>query len=217
MSTESAKRTHCPVCGARITRPELSLCSYCSTPLALGEKPGGGDAATLQRLARMHEHKDWEEAHCWTPTESDDAPGAARKRARAAALLAFGLVLLAWTVASNPGGLRPVASSPVALLGILLLAVGVGLRARAGRLLSRVRQQALQKRAALVTDRRSVTDSTSLGSRTVYFFALQFEDGSAGEYSFPGRGANYEVPTAGATGVACTRGARLLEFLRIRV
>lgn len=217
MPTQSATRTNCPVCGARITRPELSLCSYCSTPLSLGEKPVGGDAATLQRLARMHEHKDWQEAHSWSPSDADDAPGAARTRARGAGLIALGLVLLAGSVASRAWERRSLVGLLPSLVGLLALAVGAGLRLRAGRLLARVRAQSLEKRAALVTDRRSLTDPTALGSRTIYFFALQFEDGSAGEFSFLGRGANYDVPTAGATGVACTRGARLLEFLRIRV
>ena len=66
-------------------------------------------------------------------------------------------------------------------------------------------------------NRRSVTDPTTFGARTVYFFSLQFEDGPSGEYSFLGRGGNFEVPANGTTGLACTRGARLLELLRLRV
>jgi len=217
-SPTAARPTHCPSCGARIARPELSLCSYCATPLALGAAAKAADAATLQRLSRMGEHKDFAEANTWEPTEADDAPGAARSRSRGALLVAGGLALCALglgarSAAEEPG---PWTSALLALgLGVLLLGAWALSRARA--LLARVRSQPLLKRPAIVIDRRSTISTSGLKAQTIYFFSLQFSDGSAGEYSFLGRGSSYEVPAAGATGLACTRGSRLLEFLKLRV
>ena len=216
--TQTARPTRCPSCGAKIARPELSLCSYCATPLAIGGPAKAADAATLQRLARMSEHKDFPEASTWSPHESDDAPGAARSRNRGLALVLAGIVLCAIAIALAPDGwyrqalplVLTVAGGALALVGALVLS-----RSRA--VLARVRAQPLLKRPAIVIERRSQTDSSGLGAQTVYFFSLQFADGSAGEYSFLGRGSNYEVPASGATGLACTRGSRLLEFLRLRV
>jgi hypothetical protein len=218
MPTQTARPTRCPSCGARIARPELSLCSYCATPLSIGGPAQAADAATLQRLARMSEHKDYAEASTWSPTDSDDAPGAARGRLRGLILVIAGIALCAIGVGSSPKGwhLQPLLLT-ACIAGLALAAVGAVLLSRSRALLSRVRVQPLQKRPAIVIERRSVTDAAGLGAQTVYFFSLQFADGSAGEYSFLGRGGNYEVPASGATGLACTRGARLLEFLRLRV
>lgn len=217
--TLEKKPTQCPACGARITRPELSLCAYCATPLTISAPAVTADEATLKRLARMSEHKDFAEATSWEPHLSDDAPGAARRAVRGLLLVLAGVLLIALGAvpALMRGEANLVARSWPLWLGVVLLAFGLVQRSRANALVRRVRTQPLLKRPAIVMDRRSVTTPTPAGSQTVYFFSLQFSDGSAGEYSFLGRGGNYEVPAAGATGLAATRGARLLEFLRLRV
>jgi hypothetical protein len=217
MQTQTARPTRCPSCGARIARPELSLCSYCATPLSIGGPAKAADPATLQRLARMSEHKDFAEASTWSPTEADDAPGAARGRNRGLAFAILGVALCLW--AGSTAGAWTFEPLPLTLglAGLVLAAAGAIQLTRSRALLSRVRVQPLLKRPAIVIERRSVTNAQGLGAQTIYFFTLQFADGSAGEYSFLGRGSNYEVPASGATGLACTRGARLLEFLRLRV
>ena len=216
--TQTARPTRCPSCGARIARPELSLCSYCATPLSIGGPARAADAATLQRLARMSEHKDFAEASTWSPHESDDAPGAARSRNRGIALVLAGLVLCTIAFGLGPDAFY-LKALPLVLTvaGALLAFAGAILLSRSRAVLARVRTQPLLKRPAIVIERRSVTNAEGLGAQTIYFFTLQFADGNAGEYSFLGRGPNYEVPASGATGLACTRGARLLEFLRLRV
>jgi hypothetical protein len=218
-SPTAAKPSQCPSCGARITRPELSLCAYCATPLSIGGPARSADEATLKRLGRMSEHKDHAEAMSWEPDARDDAPGAVRRRRRGQILAALGLVSLAAVVAARASSadLAGVLRSIPAWIGLALLVLGLLELSRAAALLRRVRAQPLLKRPAIVMDRRSVTTPTPSGSQTVYFYSLVFEDGSAGEFSFLGRGVHYEVPAAGATGLACTRGARLLEFLRLRV
>jgi len=218
-SSTEAKPTQCPACGARITRPELSLCAYCATPLSIGSAAQTADEATLQRLGRMDEHKDFAEAMTWEPNVADDAPGAARRRRRGLALGLAGILLLALGVVPALLDGQPGAALSAVSTWIGAVVGGLGLLdlTRASTLLGRVRAQPLLKRPAIVMDRRSVTTPTPAGSQTVYFFTLQFSDGSAGEFSLLGRGISYEVPAAGATGLAATRGARLLEFLRLRV
>lgn len=217
MPTTAPKLIQCPACGGRVAAA-LSLCSYCASPLGLRAKPEGANEATLARLAKMREHKDFAEATAWEPHAGDDAPGTVATARLGRVLAVAGAALLVWGVAARiDGGLAAVARDPRPWLG--LVALGVGLRSlwRTSALLARLRRQPMLKRPAIVIDRRSETSPLGTGSQTVYFFALQFEDGSAGEYSFHGRGSNYEVPMAGTTGLACTRGLRLLEFLRMRV
>jgi hypothetical protein len=217
-ATQQPKLTQCPACGARITRPELSLCAYCATPLGLSAKPEGASEATLARLAKMREHKDWAEAVAWEPHEGDDAPGALPARRWGRALLGVGLALLAWGLALRLGdGLQGLLLDPRVIAGAVAVAVGLRLELRTRALIARLRRTPVEKRPAIVIDRRSETSAFGAGSQTIYFFSLQFEDGSAGEFSFHGRGSNYEVPMSGTTGLACTRGRRLLEFLRLRV
>ena len=219
MPATTAKLTQCPACGARITRPELSLCSYCATPLSIRSKPEGASPATLQRLAKMREHKDWAEASTWEPSDAEDAPGAVRSRSLGRWLAGAGALLSAW------GLLSGLLASPAHLAfldvrtlgGVVLLVLGLRLLVRARNILAQLRRQPLESRPAIVIDRRSETDPAGMSAETIYYFSLQFADGSAGEFSFQGRGSNYEVPTSGTTGLACTRGARLLEFLRLRV
>jgi hypothetical protein len=219
MPATSAKLTQCPACGARITRPELSLCSYCATPLSLSVKPEGANAATLQRLAKMREHKDYAEAQAWEPNDADDAPGVMRSRSQGRAMLALGAALVLWgLIADLVAGAGLAALYDLrTIVGLILALAGARLVLRARGLIAHLRRQPVAKRPSIVIDRRSVTSPAGLSSETIYFFSLQFEDGSAGEFSFQGRGGNYEVPMAGATGLACTRGARLLELLRLRV
>jgi hypothetical protein len=53
MATETAPLTNCPNCGAKLARPDLSLCAYCATPLQLGGKLEDKGDETTQRLKRL--------------------------------------------------------------------------------------------------------------------------------------------------------------------
>ncbi|MFT7486321.1 MAG: hypothetical protein ACI9F9_002176, partial [Candidatus Paceibacteria bacterium] len=70
------------------------------------------------------------------------------------------------------------------------------------------------KRSAHIVLRRSETD---LKAGVVYFFLLQFGDGSEGEFAYEGRGVTNDVYSNGMTGVAFTRGQELLFIERVRV
>jgi hypothetical protein len=71
----------------------------------------------------------------------------------------------------------------------------------------------LLRRPAMVVVRRSETDAESGG--TNYWFTLRFDDGAEGEFTWPGQGTSYEPLANGYTGVAYTRGAKLVDFRRL--
>jgi predicted amidophosphoribosyltransferase len=50
MATDAAVLTNCPNCGAKLKRPDLSLCAYCAMPLAMGGRAAVADDETTQRL-----------------------------------------------------------------------------------------------------------------------------------------------------------------------
>jgi len=209
MAAEPSAPSSCPTCGAKITRPELSLCAYCGSPLALGAKPQASEDETTRRLQRLRETPEFQAALGLEPL----APEAHR---RAGLMRAIGWVLIVawglWLILQLARGeLReawlPTLAAWAGLLlgGVLLMSARTHVRRERGPLL---------KRGALVVDRRS---ETSLGEgQTTYFFTLHLDDGSEGEFRFPGRGGQYDLMAAGTVGIAYTRGAELVEFLRLR-
>jgi len=71
-------------------------------------------------------------------------------------------------------------------------------------------------RPAIVAERRSETNLEGhWGARTVYFFTLRFDDGSEGEFKWPGQGLSNEPMTNGQTGIAYTRGQDLIAFRKL--
>jgi len=199
----------CPTCGAPITREDLSLCSYCGSPLQLGgakELAEGEESPNLERLNRMQEKEDWAAAMSWEPLATSRYPGS---QAVAIPLVSGSLVALLISLLFNYiAGL---------VIGSVVL---ISLFARHLRQdpISPLNPDApLLKRATIVLDRRSETEISSGEGRTTYYFVLEFADGARGEFRFPGRGATYDLMVNGATGVAYTRGADLLAFKKIRV
>lgn len=63
--------------------------------------------------------------------------------------------------------------------------------------------------------RRSETRERRGPGATVYYFTLHFDDGSEGEFQWPGQGTLYEPMPNGTTGIAYTRGDRLIEFKKL--
>ncbi len=224
---QSAKRTHCPICGAKIARAELSICAYCASPLDLLDRRTEADGEAHKRLLKIREHADYASALAFEP-----APGLAAQRANAAcaralavAGLGLALALIAWTV-SRPAGAAWTAAQPRPIAVWVLLAVFCLLAARAlwkalarGSEAARLRALPVLKRPALVKDRRSVTDVTSWAWRaqTAYYFKLGLEDGLEAEFVYPGRGSDHELLVPGNTGVAYTCGGELIDFRKIKV
>lgn len=210
-TTQSGAQTHCPVCGAKKTRPDSSICAYCASPFELvGAQPAAEEEDPLRaRLAKMEEHAAYAEAVSWKPLEGREFRRGERAKKRglllvAVSLLGFGLGLAtgAWTAYAAGGA--------IAALGLALFVRGSARQSRALRL-------PLLKRPALVQDRRSETELGWWKGDTLYFFALDFGDGSAGEFRWRGRGVEHDPLVKGATGVAHTRGDELLGFRSIRV
>jgi len=73
----------------------------------------------------------------------------------------------------------------------------------------------LLRRPALVVSRRSSTSEHRGRAATTYFFTLHFDDASEGEFRWPGQGTMYEPMPNGTTGLAYTRGERLVEFRKL--
>lgn len=215
----SKQLTHCPNCGAKIHRPELSICSYCATPLQIGGKAAVVDEATRNRLAKMSEHKDWATASQWTPPieyEHEDV-GLLLTKGRTYLWLAAPF-LAVWVLRALMGA--PATAGSILILAVALLSGGWGLASHLrGRALgAKLRSFELRRRPAMVIDRRSETGgATGEANFTVYYFTMVFEDGSEGEYRFPGKGTSFEPMASGTTGLAYTRRDRLLAFKPIRV
>jgi hypothetical protein len=212
--TQTTRLTHCPTCGAKITRPGLSICAYCTAPLGL-EQPERGSTQTMQRLERMQEHDRFPDAMAWNPpTELEDLD-ATRQSARGLGLIGLSVALF---VVAVPWGLFGswTGAWPAWGAGLLCLAFGALSMLAARARIARVTAHPLLKRPAIVTSRRSET-SVGRGQRTVYYFQLEFADGSEGEFSHPGRGTAHELLVSGNTGVAYTRRQTLVAFRQIRV
>lgn len=212
MSSQAAVKTHCPNCGAKLHRPDLSLCAYCAMPLDIAVKPAPVDDETIRRLKQMREHAKFPDAMAFTPQSR-------AVLARSSQLLTFGTALLVASVApwivsivvpNVAGGERMHDGLHVASIALALCGVGV-LVARPW-IRTREAKNPMLRRPALVVVRRS---ETAQDGGTTYFFTLRFDDGSEGEFRWPGQGTVYEPLSNGYTGVAYTRGAELVDFRRL--
>jgi hypothetical protein len=216
---ETAVRTHCPTCGARLARPELSICAYCATPLGLAAE-AREPTETMLRLSRMAHHEKYPEAMASEPAREveDLAATALGSRGLSAVGVGVFLLLLAlpWTLLRGEPW-HTAWRSLLGVAGIGVLAVGAILWLVAERRIARARSVPLLKRPALVASRRSETSPRGAGYQTVYYFQLEFADGGSGEFRYPGRGVNHDLLVGGNTGVAFTRGGLLVDFLPIRV
>lgn len=206
MTTQTAPLTHCPTCGVKLERPELSLCAYCASPLRVGPVEVPNDE-TQKRLAKVVSHAEFGAAQRWLPIDPEFDNKANRSRALGWSLIGAGLI----AGAIGALGIGLVAYIVAGGLGL----VGLGLLAQTAATRRLHRRTPMLKRAAYVLDRRSETnDQGGIGS-TTYFFKIRFEDGGEGEFSHVGRGSMYEPPANGAAGVAYTRGSRMIEFRRV--
>ena len=218
MAAEATALTHCPNCGAKLKRPDLSLCAYCAMPLAMGGRAAVADDETTQRLKRMREHPNFQAALALVPPDPEVERAVAARRNRGLALVLIGIawfagVVLVQTLRSAPIDL----ANPWLWATHSLLLIGLARIASAG--FARRGSKAgspLLVRPAIVAERRSETDAEGRwGARTMYFFTLRFDDGSEGEFQWPGQGLSNEPLTNGQTGVAYSRGEKLIAFRKL--
>ncbi len=210
MTTQAPVRTHCPTCGAKLYRTDLSLCAYCATPLAIDDAPGRIDDETIQRLKRLRDHKSFPAAMEFTPLDREAEVERGRRLTIGSILLLVAVApgaVLVWSLVQGGTWIPWAAATAVpALAGIAVLATRAGVRAAA-------ETRPMLRRPAMVGIRRSETDAVIGG--TTYYFTLRFDDGSEGEFLWPGQGTAYDPLSNGYTGVAYTRGPKLVDFRRL--
>lgn len=212
MTTEAPARTHCPNCGAKLHRQDLSLCAYCATPLTLGGKVEIAGDEVAQRLTRLREHKDFAASMRWTPRDPEIELRVERLRSRSWLLFILSVATLGASTLISKSLAQPNALTFVGGAGVLsFLAMFAWAALERRRSLS----LPLLRRPSLVVNRRSITAEKGGLGATVYFFTLHFDDASEGEFRWPGQGTMYEPMPNGTTGVAYTRGERLIEFKKL--
>lgn len=217
MPTEAPARTHCPNCGAKLKRPDLSLCAYCAMPLAMGGKAEVANDETTQRLKRMREHANFPAAQAFVPPDPEAELRVVRVRNRGLVIALAGVV-----VAALVAGVQALGSGvdfrshwswegPALVLVGLALIVGAPLARKRG-----ASDKPLLVRPAVVVERRSeILIQGRWDSRTIYFFTLRFDDGSEGEFRWPGQGLSNEPMANSQTGIAYTRGEDLVSFRKL--
>ena len=215
MTTQTPTTTEmrtCPTCGARIARPDLSLCSYCATPLGLGKKSEEetleGRKLTMERLVKMEVHKDYAQALAWTPPDSVAVREAGSRQRWGTAQSALGVLLFAFIPDIGWGW---------GSIAIALIVCGLWRIVAASRVIRAGTKFPLQRRPVLVADRRSETEQHGMHGQTIYYYTFEFQDGNVGEFRWPGTGAAQDPLAIKTTGLAYTRGAELLAFRAIRV
>jgi hypothetical protein len=217
MATEAPALTHCPNCGAQLKRPDLSLCAYCAMPLMMGGRAAVADDETTQRLKRMREHPNFPAAQAFVPPDPEIERTVAARRNRGLVIVIVGALWLAGALLVQLLGAGIDLRNPwlwvgdaIAFAGILTIVSATRARSAAGG------GKPLHVRPAIVAERRSETNAEGRwGARTVYFFTLRFDDGSEGEFRWPGQGLSNEPMTNGQTVIAYTRGEDLIAFRKL--
>jgi len=150
-----------------------------------------------------------------TPPEGPEYHEARHLAARGRGVLGAGIVLA--VAAGFLRGQQSLLTHPMFLLGALAVAIGARFWWRGADTMRRETAPPLVRRAALILDRRSNTALEGWWGHTTYYFSLEFPDGTTAEYAYIGRGASEDLYVNGMTGVAYTRGDRLLDFYHVRL
>src|SRR5688572_10298753 len=103
MTSQTATLTHCPTCGVKLERPELSLCAYCASPLRVGPVEVPNDE-TQKRLAKVRAHADFAAAQAWLPLDPLFERKAARQALWGSILVGAALAVsgITWAVLDDP-------------------------------------------------------------------------------------------------------------------
>lgn len=212
MATATEPLTHCPTCGVKLHRTDLSLCAYCAAPLRMGGSAAPADDETAKLLKKIEAHPLYAAALTWSPIDPIVERKAQKLHAWGSVTIVALLASLAIAALFFEGSFL---GRPPVLGSVVLAAIAIFLFAGAVTMRGNAKHQPMLRRPARVLDRRSRTEYSDNVGATTYYFQLRFHDGSEGEFKLTGRGVMYEPPTVGASGVAYTRGDTLLEFKRL--
>ncbi len=182
-------------------------------PMTETASPTRRQTALMKRLAKMRDHKDFEKANEHVPPTEELLQQAAADT-RAAGLWLIGTIVAAMLFVSSGTILFKIVLTALGLY-FVTRAVKHFMSAQAAR--GSVVSTPLLRTPALVADRRSETTSNWFGGRTIYYFRLELEDGTAAEYRYPGRGVQDDLLVKGMTGVAYLRGDTLIAWKTIKV
>ena len=213
-TAEVKRPTHCPTCGVKLPDIPVSLCAYCASPVQIGAKVhGGSESPNANRIAKIAEHKTFEEIASYIPPETPLYELGMRTIWRGRNLALLGLVGAIGGYFMSDAGMRSVWF----WIGLVLAGLGAWMWARGVDARNRAIADPLTARPGMIVDRRSETAIRHWNGETVYYFTIEFEGGAIGEYQFEGRGASEDPYPTGMTGLAFLRGKNLLEFKQIRV
>lgn len=210
MATQTAPVTSCPECGAKIPKAGMSLCPYCASPLQSTPGADQDRSPIVKRLLKMEEKPEFAAALKVTPPWSPEYERARNKQTQGTVLVVLGMIVTVLEFVLGSGqvtGFLFLGGVVVSALGFMLMIGGASTR-------SKLDGKKVLKRSASIVVRRS---ETSLDNVVIYFYLLQFGDGSEGEFFYPGRGVTSDPYSNGMTGVAFTRGEELLFIERVRV
>ncbi|MEM1451738.1 MAG: hypothetical protein AAGI22_21685 [Planctomycetota bacterium] len=211
------RRVACPHCGSKLPDIPLSLCPYCASPLETEADKKRLESVNASRIRRVGEHDDFPGAQAWDPPESQDWHQGVRRVWWSLPLAIGGVAVLLLFVLPPIGRGFDAGGVVLALIGIGLVVGGASLRRTGVAMQAEAVERPLLKRPGLIVDRRSDTSIRGWNGFTTYYFTIEFEDGGAGEFRFPGLGAQEDPYPTNLPGVAYTRGTELLHFRHIRV
>jgi hypothetical protein len=212
MAQLTAVVTVCPSCGAKIPKAGMSLCPYCASPLQTDSDKDLDRNPIVERLRKMEEKPEFQEALCETPPWTPEYAKARDRQSQGTVLIVLGGLLLGTRFLAGAGGWGTL----TLYLGIALALLGASMLVRGTSVRRRLDAQKILQRSAYLVRRRSET-ALGFGGQVVYFFLIQFGDGSEGEFRYPGRGVSEELYSNGMAGVAFTRGDELLHIARMRL
>jgi len=210
MATQVPPITLCPECGAKIPKAGMSLCPYCASPLQVSPGAEQDRSPIVERLVKMEAKPEFAQALEVTPPWSPAYEKARNHQTQGSILIVLGLLVPAFALALRGGGLEGL---PLGT-GIVIAAIGLAMVIGGTLTRRRLDKQKVLKRSATIVVRRSEIDPKN---NVIYFYLLQFGDGSEGEFFYPGRGVTNDPYSNGMTGLAFTRGQELLFMERVRI
>jgi hypothetical protein len=164
----------------------------------------------------MREHANFPAAQAFRPIDPRLEARIATIRNRAGVTALTGLLLTLVILGAQFVGDGIDSASLITWIGPAILAGGALVVVSAKLLAGSGDQRPLLVRPAIVVERRSETSEHGIYSaQTLYYFTLRFDDGSEGEFRWPGQGMANEPMVNGQVGVAYTRGEDLVSYRKL--